>query len=184
MFAPRYDYLPTDVLRLFLYHDTHRVHSWEDTARVPIERRLVAVLDRIEQSTKAVIARREAEQRRWEEEQRRWQEERRQQQRVAYYDTWIDALLALRHRAREHAELATFVAELRGRMGQIDDESARAGLDTFLTWAQAHLEASDPLARLDLPAGEPPEMTYVEWDSWKTYFDDQKRRSTAPWQLR
>jgi hypothetical protein len=37
------------------------------------------------------------------------------------------------------------------RIGQIDKEGARAGPDTFLTWAQAHMKASDPLDGLNLP---------------------------------
>jgi hypothetical protein len=184
MFIPRYDYRPTDVLRLFLYDSTHQVASWEDTARIPLESRMAAVLDRIDQATKAVIARREAERRRWEEEQRRLEEERRQRQRVSHYDTWVDTLRALHHRAREHAELATFVAELRGRMAQIDDEGIRVRFDTFLGWAEAHLKASDPLTGLNLPAGEPPEMPFPEWNRWKTYFDCQQRRSALPSYLR
>lgn len=85
VWTPRWDYHPTGILRLFLYHDTHLVASWEDTARIPVENRLTAVLDRIEESTKNVIAQREAERKRWEEQQRRLEEERRQRQRVAHY---------------------------------------------------------------------------------------------------
>jgi hypothetical protein len=184
VFIPRYDYRPTDVLRLFLYDSTHHVASWEDTARIPLESRLAAVLDRIDQATKAVIARREAERRRWEEEQRRLEEERQQHQRVSHYDMWVDAFLALHRHACEHAELAAFVVELRGRIGQIDDEGIRVRFDTFLGWAEAHLEASDPLMGLNLPVGGPPEMSFADWSRWKTYFDGQQRRSALPSYLR
>ena len=184
VFTPRYDYHATDVLRLLLYHGGHNVASWEDTVRMSIECRLVPVLDRIERSTKDVIAHREAERWRWEEERRRREQEQHEHHRVVRYDAWVDGLVALCRRTREHAELATFVAALRQRIGEIDDAQERARLGTFLDWAQAHLNASDPFTRLDLPTGDRPDMTYAEWNTWKIYFEDQQRRGVLPWHLR
>lgn len=183
VWAPRWDYHPTEVLRLFLYHGGHVIASWEDTARIPIENRIVAVLDRVQELTRAVIARRAAEQRRWEEQRRRREEDQRQQARVTHYDAWLDALLTLQRRRREHAELVTLVADLQARRCRLPEED-RAQLDTFLMWADRHLTASNPFDGVDLPAGAPPEMTYAQWRQWKNYFDNQTRRSTLPWPLR
>lgn len=183
VWAPRWDYHPTVNLRLFLYHDTHSVASSEDTARILVENRLTAVLDRIEESTKNVITQREAERKRWEEQQRRLDEERRQRQRVVHYDAWLNALESLRLRWRQHAELTAFVDELQTRRDCIG-EDLRDQFDVFMTWAHIHLEASNPFHGLEFPSGVSPDMTYEEWRRWKAHIEKQERRAELPWHLR
>jgi hypothetical protein len=185
VYAPSYDYQPTDILRLFLYHDTRKRASWEDTARRPIESCLAEILDSIEGSTRSVVARREADRRRWEEDQRRREEEQRQRKRVTHYDTWLDVLLGLQRRSREHTELATFVSELARLNASVDveNETETLALASFVAWAQTHLAASDPLAHLSLPGGEPPDMTHADWSQWKSHLE-QERRGNLPWHQR
>lgn len=183
VWAPRWDYHPTVNLRLFLYHDTHSGASWEATARIPVENRLTAVLDRIEESTKSVITQREAERKRWEEQQRRLDEERRQRQRVVYYDAWLNALESLRLRWRQHAELTAFVDELQTRRDCIG-EDLRDQFDVFMTWAHIHLEASSPFHGLEFPSEVSPDMTYEEWRRSKAHIEKQERRAELPWHLR
>lgn len=178
VFTPRYDYVPTTILRLFLYARTSQMTSWEDKKSAPIEDRLAAVLNRVEKASSDVLLRRQAERERQELEQARQQEASRQRARVAHYETWLQALQTLRSSLDEHTALTAVVARLRH-----DEAGAARGVTltiaAFVAWADEHLAASDPMRTLDLPTGDAPDMSWNEYQDWKARLRD--RTSGGTW---
>ena len=167
---PKYDYLPTDRLRLDVRSGSSNSLTLDDTASTRIEDKLLRAVEKIEQLT--VHARDLAEQRRQMEIQRQLERERAEElrKRAVRYSGWYDTLEQLRADFVRHRELTEVVASLRLANAQRGPEHEYAEiLRAYLSWSEEHLKESDPLRRIPLPQGERPDMTYDAWREWKRH---------------
>ncbi|GAA1338613.1 hypothetical protein [Kocuria palustris] len=165
---PKHDYVATERMRLEIRAGTHDVLALDDTVATRIEDKLLRAIERIQQLS--VDARAAVERRRqWEleraEQQRRAEELRK---RAARYTSWAETLEQLRSDFVRHRELTDAVTGLRGAVTDRGPEHEHAGiLGEYLSWAEQHLEESDPLRRIWLPQGERPDLSHDEWQDWK-----------------
>lgn len=166
--APKYDYVATDRMRLEIRSGSHDVLTLDDTVATRIEDKLLRAIEKIEQMS--IDAREAAERRRqWEiqraEEQRRAEE---LQNRASHYSAWAETLEQLRTDVVRHRELADAVAGLREAVeARGPDHEYAEELGDYLAWSEEHLEDSDPFRRIWLPRGERPDLGYDEWQEWK-----------------
>lgn len=154
VWAPRYDYLSTGLLRLHFVTDGGKDRSpLVDGPRARIEDKIAVILARVEKaSTEAVAA---AERRRaWQEE---WDAKERERERIAElrrgYEKWEAALHSQADAWARHRDLVAFVEAV----AALPDEQRN---DAFVEWAKAHLDALDP--RLRLPDGDQPGWTHEQ----------------------
>lgn len=167
---PKYDYRPTDRLRLDVRSGSSNSLTLDDTASTRIEDKLLRAVGKIEQLT--VQARELAEQRRQMEIQRQLERERAEKlrKRAARYSSWYDTLEQLRADFVRHRELTEVVASLRrATAGRGPEHEFAEILGDYLSWTEEHLDESDPLRRIPLPQGERPDMTYDAWREWKRH---------------
>lgn len=164
----KYDYVPTERMRLEVRTDLHDVLTLDDTVATRIEDKLLRAIEKIDQMS--IDARDAAERhRQWEirqaEAQRRAEELR---QRATRYSSWAETLDQLRAGVVRHREMADAVASLREAVERRGPEHEHAEvLADYLRWSEAYLEESDPLRRIWLPQGERPDLSYDEWQDWK-----------------
>ncbi|GEM_PF-3068168 len=165
---PKYDYVPTERMRLEVRSGSHDVLTLDDTVATRIEDKLLRAIEKIERMS--VDAREAAvRHRQWEiqraEEQRRAEELRK---RAARYSSWAETLEQLRTDFVRHRELADAVAGLREAVERRGPEHEYADvLAEYLAWSETHLEESDPFRRIWLPQGDRPDLSYEEWQEWK-----------------
>ncbi|WP_284982448.1 hypothetical protein [Arthrobacter sp. efr-133-TYG-118] len=165
---PKYDYVPTERMRLEIRASSYEVLTLDDTVATRIEDKLLRAIEKVEQMS--VDARKAAERRRQMdierlEEQRRAQELRN---RAARYGSWLKTLEQLRDEFVRHRELAEVVAGLREAVEQRGTKHEYAEiLGEYLEWSKTHLEESDPFRRILLPQGERPDLSFDEWRDWK-----------------
>ncbi|MBT2498079.1 hypothetical protein J7E25_03120 [Agromyces sp. ISL-38] len=161
--APRYDYLPTDRLRLELRPGNYSGTNVEDSIRTQVERKLDQVF--------ALIQKASDDQRKRETEWRRRQLEQAQAQQIAAersargqaYGTWVNSLDELHAAWQRYASLRQLLVDARSELRTVEDEARRESLTQFLAWAEVHLEIDHPLTAMNLPNGEPVLGDYQDW---------------------
>lgn len=164
----KHDYVATERMRLEIRAGSHDVLTLDDTVATRIEDKLLRAIEKIQQISAA--AREAAERRRQREiehaeQQRRAEELRR---RAVRYTNWAETLEQLRSDFVRHRELVDAVAGLREAVADRGPEHEYAELlGEYLSWAEQHLEESDPLGRIWLPQGDRPDLSYDEWHEWK-----------------
>ncbi|WP_410711052.1 hypothetical protein [Brevibacterium sp. SIMBA_078] len=166
-FAPKYDFVQTERMRLEIRESSSNAYVVEDTAATRIEDKLIRAVERI---AEASVKERELVERR---RQRDIEiaEERRQaeilRQRAERYSSWFETLDQLRSNVIRHRELADTVARLRQAVELRDPDGENFdALGEYLAWSEQHLEESDPLRKIALPSGERPDLSYEEWREW------------------
>lgn len=167
-YAPKYDYLPTERMRLEIRSSTYDVLNLDDTVATRIEDKLLRAIEKIEQLS--VKAREAAERRHLMEIERQEQQRRAEElrKRANRYGSWLETLEQLRDDFIRHRDLADAVACFREAVTQRGPDREYADrLDEYLAWSETHLEESDPFRRIWLPRGERPEMSFDEWRVWK-----------------
>ncbi|MBT1175383.1 hypothetical protein JS530_07725 [Bifidobacterium sp. LC6] len=168
---PKYDYVPTDTMRIEIRKTSYSTAMVEDSKSVKLENKLDKVLDIINQMSEEV--RQRAERKRQEEierlEQMRRMEELRR--KTEAYERWMKTLDQLRSDIVRHKEFEAAVELLRKGVEDRGPNSPYAHeLGQYLAWAETYLRDSDPFRRIPLPPGGIPEMTYDEWihrDDWQ-----------------
>lgn len=165
--APKYDFEPTERMRLEIRESSTNAYALEDTAATYIEDKLIRAIERIEEAS---IKQRELVER-WRQRDIEIAEERTRaeirRQRAERYNSWFETLEQLRTDMARHRELADTVAGLREavELRDRDDENFGA-LGEYLAWSEQHLEDSDPLRTISLPKCERPDLSYEEWREW------------------
>lgn len=166
-YFPRYDYVPTDYMRLEVDAGSYGSLVIEDTVATRIEDKLLRAIERIKRLTQEALE--------WEERARlraiEEAEARRRAEEVAArgraYGTWVDELEALREAYSRHRELNALLIELRAAVPRFERSEHVDQLQKYVTWATRHVEQSDPLRSIPLPDGDIPEMPYDEWRDWQ-----------------
>lgn len=166
-FAPKYDFVQTERMRLEIRESSSNAYVIEDTVATQIEDKLTRAVERI---AAASVKERELVERRRQRDIEIAEERRRAEilrQHAERYGSWFDTLDQLRSDLAHHSELADTVDRLRhaARLRGPDDEDFCA-LGEYLAWSERHLDASDPLRTIRLPHGERPDLSYEEWREW------------------
>ncbi|WP_210602862.1 hypothetical protein [Brevibacterium oceani] len=166
-YAPKYDFEPTDRMRLEIREGSTNAYGIEDTAATYIEDKLIRAIERIEEAS---VKQRELVER-WRQRDIEIAEERRRaeifRQRAERYSSWFETLEQLRSDVARHRELTDTVERLRSAINLGDPTDENLGvLGEYLAWSEQHLEDSDPLRAIRLPKGERPDLSYEEWREW------------------
>ena len=153
--APRFDHVPTDLLRLHLTHGGSKVKTFEDTARVPIEDKLARVIEAIATDTDVVLERRERQQL----EAIAAEEHRKERERVsrlrAAYEAWEIELDAGADAWELHSRRVAWLAALEAR-------PRAAAFATFIEWSKAHLDATDPMRSASPRSDDVPQWSHED----------------------
>jgi hypothetical protein len=147
--------VPTDLLRLHLTHSGTKVKTFEDTVRVPIEDKQARVIEAIAADTNVVLERQERQRL----EAIAAEEHRKERERVsrlrAAYEAWEVALDKGADAWELHARRAAWLRAL-------EASPQAAPFATFIEWARAHLQATDPLRAASPPPDDVPQWSHQD----------------------
>lgn len=162
-YAPRYDYEPTDVLRIDLFVAGRRDHRIEDGS-YPIEDRLHLILARIPLTSQRAVAAEEAALARQVQAVAAAERAREQQRLRSEYDRWLSLLQSQHELWKYHRSLATFVAELRDAADGLQPSEQRDAALAFARWAHELVLATDPVGSGIRPpqTSEVPGLSHAE----------------------
>lgn len=150
-FPPRYDYVPTGQLRVHTLHGDRRTgFSVTDGVRVRVEDKFDTLVEQVAHATEEALAWAEARRKQEEEAETRRREHERIRGLRARYDEWETALHAAATGWQEQERLTAFVNSV--------DLTMNPDAAGFVTWARAHITATDP--RSTLPSGDPPDWAH------------------------
>lgn len=175
---PRHDFVPTDKMRLEVGAGVYGSLVLEDTVATRIEDKLMRAIERVERMTEDARARAEAQRLRAIEEAARQQRAAEFRARALRYDNWARSLDDLRESLARHRDLTNTVTALRRRVAEGGDVEETDRWTKYLTWAEQHLEESDPVLAFLPPEGETPDLTFAQWHEWSV--QDERRYPQPP----
>lgn len=161
---PNWDFIPTDKIQLEVRADPYSPTVLRDGPRKSIEEGLPRALQKIEDATtKADEKRGRAEQAAIERE--RNQKEQEELERLTRrYESWATPLETFALDLSRHQEVAAAVEALDAYAKSLPEGSGRRkSFETYLIWAHAYVEATNPAQRFIPPAEETPRLAHESW---------------------
>lgn len=163
---PKYDYVPTDRMRLEIGAGNYGSLVLEDTVATRIEDKLLRAITRIQQMSDEAVARAEAQRLREIEAAKARERAEALRKRARAYGHWVEVLESMRKDFERHQRLVPVVAGLREALSSRHGSEHYDALLEYVEWAEEHLAESDPFRLIYLPNGERPDLSYKEWRDW------------------
>ncbi|SCF97962.1 hypothetical protein [Streptomyces sp. Ncost-T10-10d] len=146
MRSPRFDYTPSNRLRFILRGGSpHRATEWTDLPGRPLKDQLAEIVQEVDPRGEAADRQRPADLERAQQQRVRWEAAKRQA-KTEYAEAYRVQHLEAQHAAwRRAADLVEYISALRLHAVNLPTGPARDEAETWIAWAESHVQRLNPL---------------------------------------